>query len=68
MSFIECNCDKDGSKDVNCNDAGKCSCKTGFDGDTSDTYAIDFFIIYFYSYKKRFTVIAKALKRLSGWI
>ena len=33
MSFIECNCDQDGSKSDNCDDVGKCSCKPGFDGD-----------------------------------
>ena len=29
MSFIECNCDR---LSGNCDDAGKCSCKLGFDG------------------------------------
>ena len=43
MSFIECNCDQDGSLDGNCNDAGKCFCKTGFDGDKCETCAKDFF-------------------------
>ena len=43
MSLIECNCDKDGSKDVNCTDAGKCSCKPGFDGDKCNICAKDFF-------------------------
>ena len=32
MSFIECNCHQDGSLDDNCDDAGKCTCKTGIDG------------------------------------
>ena len=32
ISFIECNCDRDGSLGGNCDDAGKCTCKTGIDG------------------------------------
>ena len=36
MSLIECNCDGDGSENGNCNDAGKCSCKPGFDGNKCD--------------------------------
>ena len=33
MSLIECNCTQVGSLDGNCNDAGKCFCKLGFDED-----------------------------------
>ena len=44
MSFIECNCDQDGSLNGNCNDdTGKCDCKPGFDGDKCDTCAKKFF-------------------------
>ena len=44
MSFIECNCDEDGSEDGNCDvDSGKCSCKHGFDGDKCNTCAKEFF-------------------------
>ena len=43
MSFIDCNCDEDGSLDINCTDAGKCSCKPGFDGDKCNICAKDFF-------------------------
>ena len=43
MSFIECNCDGDGSLDGKCDDAGKCSCKTGFDGVKCNTCAKNFF-------------------------
>ena len=43
MSFIECNCDGDGSLDGKCDDAGKCSCKTGFDGVKCNTCANNFF-------------------------
>ena len=32
ISFLECNCDRDGSLGGNCDDAGKCTCKTGIDG------------------------------------
>ena len=43
MSFIECNCDQDGSKSDNCDDVGKCSCKLGFEEDKCDTCAQGFF-------------------------
>ena len=43
MSFIECNCDGDGSLDGKCDDAGKCSCKTGFDGVKCNACAKKFF-------------------------
>ena len=43
MSFIECNCDEDGSIYENCDDTGKCSCKHGFDGDKCNTCANNFF-------------------------
>ena len=43
MSFIECNCDGDGSLDGKCDDAGKCSCKPGFDGVKCNTCAKNFF-------------------------
>ena len=43
MSFIVCNCHGDGSEDGNCNDAGICSCKLGFEGDKCDTCAKEFF-------------------------
>ena len=43
MSFLECNCHQDGSLDGNCNDAGKCSCKNGFDGDKCNTCGKEFF-------------------------
>ena len=43
MTFIECNCDRDGSVFGNCDDAGKCSCMPGFDGDKCNTCAKDFF-------------------------
>ena len=43
MSFIECNCDQDGSLDGYCDDAGKCSCKPGFDEDKCNTCAKGFF-------------------------
>ena len=43
MSFIECNCDGDGSLDGKCDDAGKCSCKPGFDGFKCNTCAKKFF-------------------------
>ena len=55
MSFIECNCDQDGSEDGNCNDTGKCVCKPGFDGNKCNTCAKEFFGfprcqgIYFFS-------------------
>ena len=59
MSFIECNCDQDGSLGGNCNDAGKCSCKPGFDGDKCSKCANNFFgfphcqgIHFFNFYKK----------------
>ena len=32
MSFIECNCNTDGSTNGNCDHIGKCTCKTGIDG------------------------------------
>ena len=32
MSFIECNCNTDGSTNGNCDHIGKCMCKTGIDG------------------------------------
>ena len=43
MSFIECNCDADGSLDGKCDDAGKCSCKPGFDGVKCNMCAKKFF-------------------------
>ena len=43
MSFIECNCNGDGSENGNCNDAGKCSCKPGFDGNKCDKCVKGFF-------------------------
>ena len=39
MSLIECNCDQDGSLDGNCDEAGKCFCKRGFDGDKCNACA-----------------------------
>ena len=41
--FIDCKCDGDGSLDGKCDDAGKCSCKTGFDGVKCNTCAKNFF-------------------------
>ena len=59
MSFIECNCDGDGSLYGKCDDTGKCSCKTGFDGNKCDKCAKDFFgfrpcqsILFFNFYRK----------------
>ena len=43
MSFIECNCNGDGSLDGKCDDAGKCSCKPGFDRVKCNTCANNFF-------------------------
>ena len=43
MFFIECNCHQDGSLDGNCDDAGKCSCKRGFDRDKCNTCGEGFF-------------------------
>ena len=43
MSFIECNCDGDGSLYGKCDDAGKCSCKPGFDGVKCNTCTREFF-------------------------
>ena len=43
MSFIDCNCDGAGSLDGKCDDAGKCSCKPGFDGVKCNTCAKKFF-------------------------
>ena len=43
LSFIECNCTIDGSVNVNCDNTGKCSCKTGFDGVKCNTCANNFF-------------------------
>ena len=42
-TFIDCNCDGDGSLDGKCDDAGKCSCKRGFDGVKCNTCAKKFF-------------------------
>ena len=59
MSYIECNCDGDGSLDGKCDDAGKCSCKTGFDGVKCNTCAKKFFgfpqcrgIFFFFNFSK----------------
>ena len=43
MSFIDCNCDGDGSFDGKCDYAGKCSCKPGFDRVKCNTCAKKFF-------------------------
>ena len=44
MSFIECECHQNGSlADGNCDDAGKCSCKPGFDKDKCNTCAKEYF-------------------------
>ena len=43
MSFTECNCDQDGSLDGKCDDAGKCRCKPGFEGDKCNACAKKFF-------------------------
>ena len=43
MSFIECNCDRNGSENENCDDTGKCFCKTGFVGNKCNTCAKKFF-------------------------
>ena len=43
MSLIECNCDGDGSLNGKCDDAGKCSCKPGFDEVKCNTCANNFF-------------------------
>ena len=43
LCFIECKCDGDGSLDGKCDDAGKCSCKPGFDGVKCNSCAKKFF-------------------------
>jgi hypothetical protein len=58
MSFIECNCDGYGSLDGKCDDAGKCSCNTCFDGVKCNTCAKNFFGfpqcqgIFFFNFSK----------------
>ena len=42
VSFIGCDCHRDGSLDGNCDDAGKCHCKFGIEGDKCNTCAKTF--------------------------
>ena len=43
VSFIGCHCHRDGSLDGKCDDAGKCYCKFGIEGDKCNTCAKKFF-------------------------
>lgn len=36
MFYLDCNCNRIGSFSKNCNEKGKCKCKTGFIGDKCD--------------------------------
>ena len=64
MSFIECNCDRDRSLGGNCDDAGKCSCKPGFDGDKCNTCAQKYFGfphcqgIVFFNFSKKYVIFS----------
>ena len=42
MPFIDCHCNTDGSINGNCDNVGKCTCKTGFNGVKCNTCAKGF--------------------------
>ena len=43
ICILECECNEEGSKTLQCSEDGKCNCKLGFDGDKCEICAKGFY-------------------------